>query len=89
MKTLIFTRGANAIKQIQECKEYASSNGLEIVVVVDNEKDLTVSVLGGGIECVIVSHASRISRSRKEFLETERMLNRFGVKLIAAEGETL
>ena len=86
MKTLIFTRGANKTKQIQECEEYATVKNLEIVGAVDNEKELTVLVLGGGIECVIVSHASRISRRRDEYIETERMFNRFGVKLIAAGG---
>ena len=86
MKTLIFTRGRNAGAQVRVCEEYAKKNGLEIVAVADNEKELTVLVLSGGIECVIVSEAHRISRSRIEYIQSEKMFNKFGVKLIAAGG---
>lgn len=89
MKTLIFVRGKSAKSQITTCEEYATANDLEIVGAVDNEKELTVKVLGGGIECVIVSEAHRISRRRNEYMQTEKMFNRFGVKLIAAGGAPL
>ena len=86
MKTLIFTRGTNATNQITVCEEYAKANDLEIVGVAKSEKELNVFVLSGGVECVIVSEAHRISRRRSEYIETEKMFNRFGVKLIAAGG---
>ena len=85
MKTLIFTRGTGAPQQKAICKEYAKANGLEIIGAADNEKELTVRVLSGDVECVIVSQESRISRRRNEYIETEKMFNKFGVKLIAAE----
>lgn len=85
MKTLIFTRGKGAAQQREICEEYAKANGLEIIGAADTEKDLTVRVLSGDVQCVIVSHASRISRRRNEYIETEKMFNKFGVKLIAAE----
>ena len=86
MKTLIFVRGANATKQITVCEEYAKTNNLEIVAVAHSEKELNIFVLSGGVECVIVSDAHRISRRRNEYIETEKMFNKFGVKLIAAGG---
>lgn len=86
MKTIIFVRGNNGAKQIRECEEYAKANDLEIVGVAKDEKELTVAVLGGGVECVLASEAHRISRSRMEYTQTERMFNKFGVKLIAAGG---
>lgn len=86
MKTLIFTRGKNERNQIEICEEYAKTNDLDIIGIASTEKELTVSVLGGGVECVIVSHASRISRRMNEYNETERMLNKFGVKLVAVGG---
>jgi DNA invertase Pin-like site-specific DNA recombinase len=89
MKTLVFVRGTNAKQQITACEEYAKANGLEIVGTAKTERELNKFVLGGGVECVIVSNATRISRSRIEYRETEKMFNRFGVKLIAAEGAAL
>lgn len=86
MKTIIFVRGTDETAQKKKCEEYARANDLEIVGAVNNEKELTVFVLGGNAECVLVSHASRISRRRNEYIETERMFNRFGVKLLTAEG---
>ena len=86
MKTLIFTRGNREAQQRGICEEYAKTNGLEVIGSVNNEKDLTVQVLGGGVQCVIVSEASRISRRRIEYIETEKMFNKFGVKLIAVGG---
>lgn len=86
MKTVIFTRGQSAAQQIRVCEEYAKANGLEIVYTAKNEQDLTRFVLSGNVECVIVSEASRISRRRNEYIESERMFNKFGVKLIAAGG---
>lgn len=86
MKTLIFVRGRNAREQIRVCEEYASKHDLEIVGVAKDEKELTVSVLGGGVECVIASEAHRIARSRMEYTQSEKMFNKFGVKLIAAGG---
>ena len=86
MNTIIFTRGSGKAQQRAKCEEYARENGLDIIGTADDEKTLTVEVLGGGVECVLVSHASRISRRRIEYIETERMFNRFGVKLLAAEG---
>lgn len=87
MKTLIFVRGTNTATQILKCEEYAKANGLEVVGTVDNEKDLTVFVLGGNAECVLVAEAHRISRRRNEYIETEKMFNKFGVELIAAGGK--
>ena len=86
MKSIIFTRGGNSTKQIQVCEEYAKANGLEIVGIAKTEQELNKLVLGGYTESVIVSEAHRISRSRKEYIESEKMFNRFGVKLIAAGG---
>ena len=86
MKTLIFTRGNGAAQQRGICEEYAKANGLEIIGHTNNEKDLTIQVLSGGVQCVIVSEAHRITRRRNEYIETEKMFNRFGVKLIAAGG---
>lgn len=86
MKTIIFTRGGNTTKQIQACEEYAKANGLEIVGIAKSEQELNKLVLSGCAECVLVSEAHRISRSRKEYIESEKMFNRFGVKLIAAGG---
>ena len=83
MKTIIFTRGGNSTKQIQVCEEYAKANGLEIVGIAKTEQELNKLVLGGYTESVIVSEAHR---SRKEYIESEKMFNRFGVKLIAAGG---
>lgn len=88
MKTIIFVRGTNATQQVRVCEEYARTNELEIVGVAYSEKELNVFVLSGGVECVIVSDAHRISRRRNEYIETEKMFNKFGVKLIAA-GSTL
>lgn len=87
MNTIIFTRGNNKAQQRAICEKYAKENGLDILCTANDEKTLTVEVLGGGIECVIVSHASRISRRHNEYIETEKMFNRFGVKLVAAEGD--
>ena len=86
MKTVIFTRGQSAAQQIRVCEEYAKANGLEIVYTAKNEQDLTRFVLSGNVECVIVSEVSRISRRRDEYIESERMFNKFGVTLIAAGG---
>lgn len=86
MKTLIYTRGKAEQKQIEICEEYAQENGLEIVNIVDNDKDVTAFALSGQIDCVIVSHASRITRRRSEYMTAEKMLNDFGVKLIAVGG---
>ena len=89
LKTIIFVRGTNEKQQISKCEEYAKANDLEIVGTVNNEKELTVFVLGGNAECVLVAHASRISRRMNEYIETEKMFNRFGVKLIAAGGVSI
>ena len=86
MKTVIFLRGAKTAQQKKVCEEYAKANDLEIVAIIDDEKELTAFVLGGNVENVLVSHASRISRNRIEYIESEKMFNRFGVELIAAEG---
>ena len=86
MKTIIFVRGTNAAKQIRDCEEYATANGLEIVGIAKSEQELNKFVLGGYAECVIVSEAHRISRSRMEYIQSEKMFNKFGVKLIAAGG---
>ena len=86
MKTIIFTRGGNTNKQIQVCEEYARANDLEIVGIAKSEQELNKFVLGGYAECVIVSDATRISRRRDEYIESEKMFNRFGVKLLAAGG---
>lgn len=89
MKTLIYTRGKDATKQIEICEEYAKENGLLMVGSTDNENEFTSLVLSGNIDCVIVAHASRISRRREQYEATEYMLRGFGVKLIAAEGATI
>lgn len=89
MKALIYVRGKDAIQQIGECEEYAAANGLEVISVAKNESEFTAFVLSGKIDCVLVLHASRITRSKKEYEKTEDMLRSFGVEIIAAGGELL
>lgn len=86
MKTIIFTRGTRTTQQITKCEEYAKANDLEIVGIAKSEQELNKLVLGGVAECVLVSDVTRISRRRIEYIESEKMFNRFGVKLLAAEG---
>lgn len=86
MNAIIFIRGNDKAQQRGICEEYAKEKGLNIIAITDDEKEFTVKILNGGIECVIVSEASRISRRRIEYIETEKMLNKFGVKLIAVGG---
>lgn len=89
MNAIIFTRGNSKAQQREICEKYAKENGHYIICTTDDEKTLTVEILGGGIECVIVSDASRITRRRSEYIEAEKMLNNFGVKLIAVNGKSL
>lgn len=84
MKAVIFTRGRSANKQIEICEEYAMLNGIEVIYIARSEQELTRFVLSGNVDCVIVSHASRISRRMNEYIETEKMFNKFGVTLLAA-----
>lgn len=86
MKTVIYVRGTNATRQIKICEEYAAANNLEIVGAVNNEIELTAFVMGGIVECVLVSDVTRVSRRRKEYITAEKMFNEFGVKLLAAGG---
>lgn len=89
MKTIIFTRGNNVRQQVTKCEEYATQNGLEVVGRAKTERDLTVMVLGGNAECVLVSSADRISRRRDEYNESKKMFKKFGVELVAVEGAPL
>ena len=89
MKTIIYVRGTNATRQIKICEEYAAANNLDIIGAVNEESKLAVLVLGGNIDCVLVSDATRVTRKRKEYETTVHMLRGFGVKLVAAQGAAL
>lgn len=87
MKTLIYTRGQNAERQIKKCEAYAKKQGYNIIGAVNNDDDMLALLAGETVDALIVSEHSRIARSWEQYLFAKKMLQGYGVKIIVAEGK--
>lgn len=87
MKAIIYTRGGNESRQIEECEKYAKANGITVVEAVSTENGLSAYVFNMKIDAIIVCDAPRIARKKSDYMFTEDMLQKFGIKLLVAEGK--
>lgn len=87
MKAIIYTRGGNESKQIEACEEYAKANGITVLEAVSTENGLSAYVFNMKTDAIIVSDAPRIARKKDDYMFTKDTLQKFGIKLLVAEGE--
>ena len=87
MKAIIYTRGGNEQRQIEICEEYAKVNGITVIEAVSTESGLSAYVFNMKADAIIVCDAPRIARKKSDFMFTEDMLQKFGIKLLIAEGK--
>ena len=87
MKAIIYTRGGNENRQIKECEKYAKANGITVIEAVSTENGLSAYVFNMQTDAIIVSDAPRIARKKNDYMFTEDMLQKFGIKLLVAEGK--
>lgn len=87
MKAIIYTRGGNESRQIEECEKYAKANGITVIEAVSTENGLSAYVFNMQTDAIIVSDAPRIARKKNDYMFTEDMLQKFGIKLLVAEGK--
>lgn len=87
MKAIIYTRGGNESRQIEKCEEYAKENGITVLEAVSTESGLNAYVFNMKTDAIIVSDAPRIARKRSDYIFTEDTLQKFGIRLLVAEGK--
>lgn len=87
MKAIIYTRGGNESRQIEKCEEYAKANGITVIEAVSTENGLSAYVFNMQTDAIIVCDAPRIARKKSDYIFTEDTLQKFGIKLLVAEGK--
>lgn len=85
MTAIIYTRGGNEGKQIEECEKYAKKNGITVIETVSTESGLSAYVFNMKVDAIIVCDAARIARKKDDYIFTKDTLQKFGIKLLIAE----
>lgn len=83
---MIYTRGNNAEGQIARCEYFAELAGYEVIGYVTGEEWYDAI---GNIDVLIVSDASRLSRSVEEFYRIVDALEADGIRLEIANKENI
>lgn len=85
LNTIIYVRGGNIDNQLNECIDYALEKGYNIVGIAEQENHLDHYILSNNVDYLLVSDLSRISRRQNEYLQVEKMLQKFGIVIRSVE----
>lgn len=83
LNVVIYARGADAQKQIATCENYAAAYNMNVCGIITDADELNRRITDGGIDAVIVTHASRISRKMDEFIKTKNTFADHGTEIIS------
>lgn len=84
-KAIIYTRGYNEERQIEQCNQYAAAAGYNVIAVKTNGENIDAILKEYEFDVLIVATASRVTRSYVEYLEIEYMMNVCNVELVIVQ----
>lgn len=84
MKALIYTRGKDITGQVVRCKQYAKNKGYEVTAFASEQDDLFRVIGNSGVDVLIVSDMSRLTRSYEKYMMIRDSLMWYNVRIETA-----